>query len=74
MARLNYIKPSYVRHFMKSKGMRVSGSYIEALDREVAVLMDKHARIAQQDKRKTVQVVDIDLTQKIKSLSRDLHR
>lgn len=72
--RLNYVKPSYVRKFINDKGMHVSKDYIVALDREVAVLMEKHVRIAQQDRRKTVMVVDIELPARIKSLSRELKR
>ncbi len=74
MARLQYIQASKVKRFMNDRGMKVSKNYIVALDREVAVLMEKHERIAKADRRKTVMVVDIDLPSKIASLSRDLKR
>ncbi len=74
MAKLNFIQSSKVRRFMKEKGMRVSGRYLEALDREVAEIMGKHQKIAQADRCKTVLPVHIDLPGVIKNLSRDLHR
>jgi|CXWL01.1.fsa_nt_gi histone H3/H4 len=74
MARLLYVQKSKVRRFINERGMKVSKSYIDALDREVMILMEKHLRIAKADRRKTVMVVDIDLPAKIASLSRDLKR
>jgi len=74
MARLQYLQGSKVRRFMRERGMRVSQSYIIALDREVAVMMEKHERIARADRRKTVMVVDIDLPQRIAALSRGIRR
>jgi histone H3/H4 len=74
MASTNYLKPSKVKRFMKESGMRVSKTYIAVLDHEVQALMEKHARIAKQDRRKTVMAIDISLSQTIKTLSRDLKR
>lgn len=74
MARLLYVQKSKVRRFMNERGMRMSKSYADALDREVMVLMEKHLRIAKADRRQTVMVVDIDLPAKIASLSRGIGR
>lgn len=74
MARLQYLQASKVRRYMKENGMRVSRVYLEAMDREVIALMEKHRRTAVSDRRKTVMAIDIDLPRVVASLSRDLHR
>jgi histone H3/H4 len=67
---LAYLQKSKVRRYMKDRGLKTSSIYLEALDREVAVLMEKHQRMAKADRRKTVMAIDIDLDQTIKSLQR----
>ena len=74
MSKLNYLKPSKLRRFMKESGMRVSRAYMLVLDHEVEALMAKHARVAKSDRRKTVMAIDVTLSQTIKSLARDLKR
>ena len=74
MPKLNYLKPSKIRRFMKESGMRVSRTYMVVLDRDVQELMMKHVRVAQQDRMKTVMPCHVTLSQTIKALSRDLKR
>lgn len=74
MARLQYLQASKVRRYMKEKEMRVAQGYLDALDREIMTLMEKHRRVAVSDRRKTVMAIDIDLPATIASLSRGMRR
>lgn len=68
-----YVKPTKVRAALQLMGLRMGRSYVEALDRSVLLLIEKHASTARQDRRVTVLGRDIELTNTLRALSRAAH-
>lgn len=71
---MNYLNSKGIKTYLKGKGLRTSAGYLEALDREVQIIMDKHSRMTVADKRVTVQAIDITLPDTIASLVKGVRR
>ncbi len=50
---------SKVKAYVKSKNLHMSGDLLEALSKEVAVLIDKAAKRCEENKRSTVRPADL---------------
>ena len=72
--KLNYLKGPAVKRFMKERGLRTSGGFLEALDRDVCELLGKYERVAKADRMKTVMALHIGLPKEIAKLSDGLRR
>ena len=56
---MTYVKKVEVKHFAKSREMRVSGDVFDALDAAIEVILKKAADRSKANGRKTLKAIDI---------------